>query len=163
VIFITGYYTDYIPTALRSCDMCGYINKFENLSSELEKKLYKVIELKGKKYIFQIKCNSNIMYTINVKNVNYFTTNKKNQIKVVGTNYPLIYISIKKLYEQLDYRFIKSHQSCIINFDNVKEFHIKSKIIYFKDGTSTDLISRDFVSKNINWICEHYISKIRFL
>lgn len=163
IIYITGYYNDYTKKALNTCDMVGYINKFKNLNYELEKKLDKILESKGKKYIFHIKGSNNIGYTINVKEINCFITHEKNQVKIIGIEYPNLYVSMKKLYDQLDYRFIRSHQSCIINFDNVKEFYIKSKIIYFKDGTFTDLISRDFISKNIDWICEHYMSKIRFL
>lgn len=69
---------------------------------------------------------------------------------------------MNSLYKQLDYRFVRIYQSCIVNFDNVKELHIKSKIIYFYNGTSTNLIVRDFVTKNKDWLCEHYRNKIVF-
>lgn len=161
VIYITGYYKKFSKVALSTCDMDGYINKFLNLNNELENKFDKILERKGQKYLFNIK-RDDTNYTIDARDVNYFTTGDKNQVKVVGSNYPSLYISMSILYKQLDHRFIKTHQSCIVNFDNVKEFYIKTKIIYFHDGTSTNLIARDFATKNIDWLCEHYRDKIIF-
>lgn len=160
-IYITGYYKHYSDRALCSCDMQGYINKFGDIEKELTNKFDKIISLKGKKYIFTIQ-GYNIVYTINVKNINYFTTGAKNTVVVMGTNYTPLYISINSLYRQLDHRFIKTHQSCIVNLDNIKEFYIQKKIIYFKDGSSTDLIARDFTIKNKEWLYEYYMDKIVF-
>lgn len=163
IIYITGHHEKHINKALKSCDMDGYINKFNNLENELIEKFDKILAEKGKKYIFHIKGN-NVTYILNVKNINCFTTDidRKNQIRIIGNYYPNIHLSIRSLYIQLDSRFIKTHQSCIVNLDNVKEFDIKNKIIYFKDKSHTDLISRNFFKKNKEWLLEHYSDKIIF-
>jgi len=161
VLYITEHYKNYSKRALDTCDMDGYINKFGNLNEELKNKLEKITNLKGKKYLLNVK-NKNNIYKLNIKHINYFTTGEKNKVIVVGTNYPSIYISMKSLYNQLGHQFTRTHQSCIVNFDNVKEFHIKSKIIHFYDGTSIDLIARSFVAQNKEWLYEHYMDKIVF-
>lgn len=161
IIYITGYYKEYTIKALDSCDMEGYINKYGNVKKELTAKLNKITELKGKKNIFHIKGNS-LTYILNVGNINYFTTDEKNQIKIVGNYYPNMYLSIRGLYKQLDSRFIKTYQSCIVNLDNVKTIDTKNKIIYFKDGTYTNLIARNFFTKNQKWLLDNYSDKIVF-
>lgn len=161
IIYITGHHKEYMNKAINTCDMDGYVNKFNNLEEDLNEKFDKILLEKGKRYVFHIKGN-NITYILNVRRVNYFTTDKKNQIKIIGFYYPNMYLSVNNLYKQLDSRFIKTHQSCIINLDNVNTINIKSKTIYFKDGTYTDLISRSFFTKNKEWLLEHYSEKIIF-
>lgn len=161
IIYITEHYQYYTKRALDTCDMNGYINKIEKLNEKLIDTLEKITNLKGKKYLISVK-NNNTIYKLNVEHINYFATGDKNRVTVFGINYPSIYISMKSLYRQLGHQFSRTHQSCIVNFDNVKEFHIKSKIIFFNDGTSTDLIARDFVTKNKDWLYEHYMDKIIF-
>lgn len=161
IIYITGYYEEYTIKALDSCDMEGYINKSGDIKKELTIKFDKITGLLGKKYIFHLKGNK-LTYILNVKNINCFTTDGKNQVKIVGNYYPNMYISIKMLYKQLDFRFVKTHQSCIVNLDNVKIIDMKNKIIYFKDGTCTDLIARNFFNKNQKWLLDNYSNKIVF-
>lgn len=161
IIYITGHHKKYINQALDVCDMDGYIDKLGNIEKQLQKNFDKILIEKGKRFIFHITGN-NVTYILNVKKVNYFTTDGKNQIKVCGFYYPNMYLSVNNLYKQLDSRFIKSHQSCIVNLDNVKTIDIKGKTIYFNDGSSTDLIARNFISKNKDWLYEHYSDKIIF-
>lgn len=161
IIYVTGYYKDYAFDALQVGNVLGYINKFQNTKNELTEKLDLVLAKNGINQFIQISTD-NISYTLECNDINYFeTSDSKNKIKINGNiNYGDIHLSMSNLYEQLDSRFIKTNQSCIVNFDNVKEFHIKRKIIYFKDGTSTNLVARDFVAKNKAWLQEHHMDKI---
>lgn len=159
IIYVTGYHEEYAFTVLRDCDMLGYINKFENTEIDLYNKLDKILTKSDIKKYIKIR-GDYITYTLEHKSINYFETGGKNKIKVIGNYKNEIYISIKKLYKQLDSHFIQTHQSCIVNFDNVKEYRIKSNLIIFEDGEYTNLIARNFFRKNKTWLYEHHASKI---
>lgn len=163
IIYVTGYHSEYAFTVLQECNMLGYINKFENTENELFKKFDEILEQNGIDQFIEISTES-INFVLKAIDINYFeTTATKNKIRIVGNNQNELYLSLEKLYKQLNTSFIKTHQSCIVNFGNIKEFHVKSRIIVFKDGTSTNLVSRDFFKRNKAWLQECHASKIRFI
>ena len=49
--------------------------------------------------------------------------------------------SINWLENVLEYGFIRTHQSCIVNIDNIKNIDFVSNVITFKNGMSTNLLA----------------------
>ena len=47
------------------------------------------------------------------------------------------------MIENLDDRFYLSHRSCLINTDKVRKIDWKNSVIYFENGISISLLSRD--------------------
>ena len=88
---------------------------------------------------------NNELFHILYNDIYYIEKNLYNNDSTIITkdNKYRINLSINKLMEILgrDYRFFKSHRSCIVNLDNVVSFDISNSIIKFKN-MAIDLVSR---------------------
>lgn len=97
-------------------------------------------------FIFSYKRN---IYIIPYKDINYIE--KESNIKrcIIHTIQDDYYISspITKLEEELINNFIKAHQSCIINLNNIKEI-TKNEIKFYNDD-KTNLINKKMRNKII--------------
>lgn len=89
---------------------------------------------------------NNEIFHILYNDIYYIEKNLHNNDSTIVTkdNEYIINFSINRLMEVLekDYRFFKSHRSCIVNLDNIVSFDISNKTIKFKD-TEINLVSRD--------------------
>ena len=80
---------------------------------------------------------NDILYIEKLNNQNYCTIYTK-KTKYVIKN------TITMLEKSLDSAcFMKTHRSCIVNLQNIKNYCCPKNIIYFNNGISIDLISRD--------------------
>lgn len=86
------------------------------------------------------------LYRIPYDDINYIVKNSYDDTVTIYTKDDsyLNYITINKIEALLasDNRFFKSHRSCILNLYNVTSYDKKSNTIIFKNGTTTNIISR---------------------
>ena len=68
--------------------------------------------------------------------------NKRCLIKTNNNNY-YIPLTLSKLIDNLDNRFIKCSRSYIINLEKVRIYNTKNNIIYFDDEISICEVSRE--------------------
>lgn len=97
-------------------------------------------------FVFSYKRN---IYRIPYKDINYIEKEsniKRCIIHTIKDNY-YISLSITKLEEILTNDFIKTHQSCIININNIKEI-TKDKIKFYNDD-KTNLVNKNMRNKII--------------
>ena len=98
------------------------------------------IMLKGNIFTFMY---NHVLYRIPYEDINYIE--KELQIKrcIIHTIEKDYYIvnSINNINDNLVGMFIKTSQSCIINFMNVRNVDCANNLVYFKNGDTTSLIT----------------------
>ena len=144
LIFISSYTADYVNQAVSSdTAFIGYISKKQNYHEELLKRLKKIFRLGFQKNVIRFK------YTFDMRNIIYIEADSKKRRSVIHTQNGKaeVRLTLKKLKQILDYRFEYSHRSCIINHEQVFYIDTVVKIIKFKNGMTTNLLSDGFVKK----------------
>ena len=134
------------------------ILKNESFISTLEMYLDVDVSILNRNKTLCFKYNNEI-FNILYNDIYYIEKNLHNNDSTIVTkdNEYIINFSINKLMEILekDYRFFKSHRSCIVNLDNIVSFDISNKIIKFKD-TEINLVSRDKKQKLAERLYSNY-------
>ena len=99
--------------------------------------------------IFVFKYN-HMIYRIPYNSINYIEKESSVKRCIIHTNDKKYYIvsSIEKIMNDLDINFVKTHQSCIVNINNVSELDFSNNIIIFKNGDNTSLLT-DKVKKTL--------------
>ena len=149
LIFISSYTAKYINKVVISDTMfIGYITKRKNYEEELLKKLKKIFKLGFQKNVIRFK-DQGIIYTFDMRNILYIEANSKKRRSIIHTNEGTteVRLTLKKLKQILDYRFEYSHRSCIINHEQIFYVDTIVKIIRFKNGSTIDLLSDNFIKK----------------
>lgn len=149
LIFISSYTAKYVNQAVSSdTAFIGYISKKKNYHEELLKKLKKIFKFGFQKNIIRFK-DQGIIYTFDMRNIIYIEADSKKRRSIIHTQNgnTEVRLTLKKLKQILDYRFEYSHRSCIINHEHVFYIDTVVKIIKFKNGITTSLLSDSFIKK----------------
>ena len=151
IIIISKYkkYNNILYSSSLMIFSCIYMDiNFIDAFSKSIKLVNKVIE---NKYIFVFKYK-NVIYRLFYNDIDYIE--KENGVKrcIIHTSKGLYYIcsSISNLQNSLGSNFIRTHQSCIVNVDNICE--ITSDYIVFYDKNMTDLITKNIKNKILELI-----------
>ena len=86
---------------------------------------------------------NHIIYRIPFGDINYIEkepTVKRCIIHTIDKNYYIV-SSIEKIMNEFNDNFLRTHQSCIININNVNRFDFSNNIIMFKNGDYTLLLT----------------------
>lgn len=91
-----------------------------------------------------------ILYKIPFNDILYFEKelNSKRCKIVCKKQIYYIYKSITEIQKMVDDRFVKTHQSTLVNKDNVKQVEFDTGVITFDSNASCNLISRNY-KKNL--------------
>ena len=83
-------------------------------------------------------------YTNDILYIEYI--NRKSKIY---TNYTSVSfnVSLLELKSMLNDNFLYSHKSCLVNIKRIKKINKKEKIIYFDDGSETNLVSLKYLKE----------------
>lgn len=142
IIFATAYdkyHNDVFYTRLMVLDfICKYDGYEERLIKDVEAALK--ILYREKTFVFQY---NHVTYRIPYNHINYIEKEPFIKRCIIHTLENEFYIvkPINTLIETLEGNFYKTHQSCIVNVDNIKEIDYVSCVISFKNGDETDLLA----------------------
>lgn len=142
IIFATAYdkyHDDVFYSRLMVLDfICKYKNYDERLIDDI--KAASKIVYKQKTFVFSY---NHVVYRIPYNHICYIEKEPIIKRCIIHTYNNTFYIvkPINWLDENLEGNFIKVHQSCIINLDNVKEIDRSNNVITFKNGESTGLLA----------------------
>lgn len=142
IIFATAYskyQNDVFYTRLMVLDfICKYTGYDERLKDDIEASL-KII-YKQRTFVFSY---NHVVYRIPYDHICYIEKEPIIKRCIIHTNNNQFYIvkSINWLEENLGNDFIRTHQSCIVNINNIKEIDFSTNTITFKNGDSTNLLT----------------------
>ena len=125
--------------------MLDFIVKEEKITNQIIDSIKLALKINENKKSFNFNLN-NEFYQIPYEDILYFEKNKNNNYVSIITKQKSYKIkeSIKNLsnkFEKIPFLF-QTHQSCIINLNNITEINFTNNIIYFSN-TYTNLLSRD--------------------
>ena len=140
---------------LVSSDMCDDINLFKDrlmildlicLDNNYEDRLIDDIGMgvsiidKHSEFVFKYK---RVVYRIPINDITYIEKEpliKRCIIHTVNNNY-VMSGTLNYIMEQLDNNFVRTHQSCIVNLDNIKRIELSNNMIIFKNDDKTDMLN----------------------
>lgn len=155
IIIITSF-NEYKYDALgKRLMLVDFINKLDNPEQYLKSALSICIKNydnrpKILKYTYK-----NTIYNLDFKNIVYIEKEMDSKRCTIHTalGEEIIYPgTINKLITELDNRFTKASRSVIINLEQIKNYNTKENKIVFKNGKSTDAISRDMKKGLIRYV-----------
>lgn len=146
IIIITSY-NEYKFEALgKRLMLVDFINKLDNCIEHLHKDLAICVKHydnrpKSLKYIYK-----NMAHNIDYKQIVYIDKEQDSKrciIHLINKDIVPYQGTINNLIEILDERFVKISRSTIINSDHINKYDLRSNKIEFKNGETTEAISRD--------------------
>lgn len=118
------------------------IFKDTSYGSRIEDDIKLAISIVSRKCLFTFKYN-HIIYRIPYNQICYIekeSSVKRCIIHTVNNQYYIIG-TINSILSNLNNDFCRTHQSCIINLNNVSEIDLSSNVIKFNNGDKTDMLS----------------------
>ena len=142
IIFATAfgkYQNDVFYTRLMAID---FICKYKGYEKRLIDDINAAIKILYKEKVFTF-YYSRILYRIPIANILYIEKEPIIKRCVIHTINGDFYImdSIERLITRLGSNFLRTHQSCIVNLDSVKEIDFPSNTILFKNDIKTNLLT----------------------
>ena len=125
------------------------IENNEDININLENDIKRILDiLDARKQVLNI-INDKLLYRIPYGDIYYIEKELKGKKSIIITKYGKFHLfkSLSELQEELDGRFFRSHQSAIINIDNVTKIDFEKNKIIFTDDIFSSLISRSSKKK----------------
>lgn len=117
----------------------------EDVLEKLQKDLNNILEITNNKQVLNIICDK-LLYRIPFSDIYYIEkelNGKRSKIVSKSGDYKIVK-SLNDIQNSLNDRFYRSHQSAIINIDNVRKIDFENNKVIFDEGVSCDLLSRSF-------------------
>ncbi len=121
-----------------------------NYADRLSKDLDYAINLIYRYYVFTFKYN-HVVYAIPYDKINYIekeSSIKRCIIHTLDGNYYIV-SSLSRILLSLSNGFLRTHQSCIVNINNIKKIDLALNKIIFNNNDTTSLLANS-VKKDIN-------------
>lgn len=142
IIFATAYdkyHDDIFYNRLMVLDfICKYTGYERRLIDDVRAALD--IIYKQKTFVFKYK---NVIYRLPYSNICYIEKEpliKRCTIHTINNRFYVVN-SINKINNELGSEFLKTHQSCIVNLNNVRKLDLATNTLIFKNGISTSLLT----------------------
>lgn len=139
-----------------------YIVRCDNYEDRLKRSLLEIIDKFYCNMAFTFKYNYAV-YRLPYKSINYIekeTNIKRCIIHTENDNYYII-STIDNLLQKLGGKFIKTHQSCIVNTRNIKALDSINNSIVFNNGDMVSLINDSAKRKIKEWMISNSARKIQ--
>ena len=121
------------------------IIKNADLNINLENDIKRILEiLEARKQVLNV-INDKLLYRIAYGDIYYIEKELNGKKSIIITKYGKFHLfkSLNEIQEELDVRFFRSHQSAIINIDNVSSIDFENNKIIFTNEIVCSLISRN--------------------
>ena len=124
--------------------LLDFVSKFDDCNKSLERAINKALELVNQKKVirFDTSGTTYIVYLSDILYIERDTVDRKCIIHTVNRNI-ITNKSLNELSNELGSDFYLCHRSCLVNLTNIDHVVWKDSIVYFKNGTSMNLVSRD--------------------
>ena len=143
IIFVTNYSQYKNEIFVKRLSVIDYIHKKPNYKQRLNETLNVAVKILCKDNVLIYTFN-NMTYRIPVNNIMYIEKapiGKKNYIVTLNGEEYEMPGTIKSLQDKLGKRFFRSHKSCLVNLDNIKNINYNEKTITFINGEEVELLS----------------------
>lgn len=124
--------------------LLDFVSKFDDCEKSLTNAINKALELVNKKKVIRFDTNgaTYVVYLSDILYIERDTVDRKCIIhtvnRVISTNK-----SLSELAHELGNDFYLCHRSCLVNLLNIDHVIWRDSIVYFRNGESMNLVSRD--------------------
>ncbi len=146
IIIVITAFSEYRYEALGNrLFLLDFINKLDNCKTKVDEAL----DIVMKHYGNQEKCfNYEYNYTVHkiaFKNIVYIEREQDSKRSIIHTSYGKFKVpkSLNEIMKNLDDRFVRLHRSMVANMDRVIEYDVKTNLIKFDNGQTSDLVARN--------------------
>ena len=143
IVFVTSHDRMFDEVHRNVLEVFDFIERFINMEGRLEKDILRIIKKKYDSGILKIK-GSNVEVELHVKNILYIEKEeRKSVIHACGNTYKTN-LTLEKLQERLDQRFIRTHKGCIANKEHVIEKNYGAGYFLLDTGEKVNLLSKKY-------------------
>lgn len=149
IIFLTAHEEYSIKILKTIMEVFCLISKKEDVENSLDKTILKILErINKEKNIIKI-IEPTSIYAIPLEKVLYITTDNKKRKTIIKTELRKLYCNKTLKYFEEEYKdvLIRTHKSCLVNFNKVIDFDFKEQKIYFNNKITVELLSRKYKDK----------------
>ncbi len=142
IIFATAYDKYHNDVFYNRLMVLDFIYKYDGYEDRLIDDVKASLKIIYRENTFTFKFNR-VLYRIPFEHITYIEKEpivKRCIIHTVNGDYNIMR-SIHWLSENLGPSFIRTHQSCVVNANNIEEVELGTNTIYFKNGDSTSLMT----------------------
>ena len=143
IVFVTSHDRMFDEVHRNVLEVFDFIERFINMEGRLEKDILRIIKKKYDSGILKIK-GSNVEVELHVKNILYIEKEeRKSVIHACGNTYKTN-LTLEKLQERLDQRFIRTHKGCIANKEHIIEKNYGAGYFLLDTGEKVNLLSKKY-------------------
>ena len=144
IIFVTSHNELGYQALKAQIMLLDFISKYDDFENNFVLTIKKAISLINSKKAIKFDVDG-ISYIIHLNDILYIEKDTVDRKCIIKTTYNEIAVNktLNYMIENLDDRFYLSHRSCLINTDKVRKIDWKNSVIYFENGISIPLLSRD--------------------
>lgn len=143
IVFVTSHDRMFDEVHRNVLEVFDFIERFINMEGRLEKDILRIIKKKYDSGILKIKGN-NVEVELHVKNILYIEKEeRKSVIHACGNTYKTN-LTLEKLQERLDQRFIRTHKGCIANKEHIIEKNYGAGYFLLDTGEKVNLLSKKY-------------------
>ena len=132
--------------ARRNLMALNFINKFDNIETNLKNSLDLALSVVGKKRRERF-ISKGTVYNLDIDGILYITHDNISRMSLIvcdNVTYSLN-ISLKNVVKELNEDFIQTHRSCFVNKNRVKSFNYKDMTITFDNRLTITLLSKKYI------------------
>jgi len=120
-------------------DLVCYDNKYEDRLIDDIGVAVSIID-KHREFVFKYK---RVIYRIPINEITYIEKEPEIKRCIIHTikNSYVMTGTLNYIMEQLDNNFVRTHQSCIVNLDNIKRIEFGNNMIIFRNDDKTDMLN----------------------
>ena len=144
IIFITSHNELGYQALKAQIMLLDFISKYDDCEKNLESAIKQAISKVNSKKTVTFNSDG-ISYVIHLNDILYVMKDAIDRKCIIKTTYNEVEVgkSLSYLADCLNDRFYMTHRSCLVNLDKISKVDWKDNVIYFKNGDSINLISRD--------------------
>lgn len=144
IIFITSHNELGYEALKAQIMLLDFISKFDNCEANLELTIKNAISNVNKRNTLKFNFDG-VSYIIHLDDILYIVKDTVDRKCIIKTTYNEIIVnkSLSYFEDKLNEKFYMSHRSCYVNTDKISKVDWKENIIYFDNGDSIELLSRD--------------------
>ena len=142
IIFATAYDKYHNDIFYNRLMVLDFVCKYHGYEKRLREDIISAIKILYDSKTFVFKYN-HVVYRIPYAQINYIEKEPLIKRCIIHTINNDLYIvnSLDRLIRILGASFLRIHQSCIVNVDNIKEIDFAKSIVIFKNGDKTTLLA----------------------
>lgn len=148
IIFATAYDKYHNDIFYNRLMVLDFVCKYNGYDRRLKEDIITALRILYDDKTFVFKYN-HVVYRIPYSNINYIEKEPLIKRCIIHTINNKFYIvnSMDRLIKELGTSFIRTHQSCIVNANNIEEVDFSDTKIIFKNGDFTSLLAENMKGK----------------